>query len=160
MVLSFYAIVSLVVLMVFIVVPKNLHLFEIIVYWCTFSFCRQILLSAISLNLHLFDITTNPSLYMALFFERVLLTPLILIWFLNQYVGARSSGQKVGWFVFFLLMISIVAHVQGRSGLIHVHYWPIWYSLVYWGSFLLFGIGMMNLFRKLLQKGAQFKDAT
>ncbi|MBL0387445.1 hypothetical protein JJB07_12355 [Tumebacillus sp. ITR2] len=150
MILSCILVFNLLVLYSFLVSKKHLHLFEILVYFFTFSFLLQDFVAIIWVNLGLVEVTEKIDLYWGVVFNRMILFPILQVWFLNLYANAESWVRKLFLFVIYDAVLVVVIGLTARLGLIKLIHWNLGGAAIYWTVSLLLGIWMRKGFLKLL----------
>jgi hypothetical protein len=150
MVISCMLVLNLITLYSFVVARKNLHLYEILVYWMVLSFLRQDFNAILAINLGLVKVSRTPSFYWSIFFDRLLLIPLPQVWFLSECRVAKSRTRKIMLFVGCTVPLTLLEGITEKVGIIQYTHWKLWESAIYWMCSMVAGIWLMKWFRKYL----------
>lgn len=154
MVLLFYAFLNTVCTWMFFKYCSNkrLHVLEISTYWLFATMLIQNYSALNHINFKLFVIVDVFHLEMAHFLNRIVLEPLVVVWFLHQFVAMTSFLKKAGCLTVYMILLVVQERLQERLGVIQNNGWKIWWSFLVWLTILLLTIGFMKVFRSKLKK--------
>lgn len=156
MVFTFYIVLNIIAIILFIKYKKNLHIFEIFVYWLVSTYIFQNFSALCYMNFKTLLIPEKLDLEFTHFLNRTILFPILMVTFLLIYTQLSTSLKKLLLVLCFILLLTgfeWLAHLLGV--VIHVN-WRLWWSFAFWLSALLTLIGFMKFFRKILFKGARY----
>jgi hypothetical protein len=131
---------------------KNLHLFEIIFIWMVVIIIHHNFMTIFALNMGMLDFSKHPSHYWTLVLIRVVLIPLLIVWYLDRSLSGGRPYQKWAWLP---VGISILAGIEYLAHALHVytfHHWKLWWSFAEWFVIFLLVNYPWIWFRKLLRK--------
>ncbi|WP_199623679.1 hypothetical protein [Paenibacillus alkalitolerans] len=147
-----YLSLNLMVAILFAVVPKRLHMFEMIFLWISMTFFYQSFFAALTINLGWITYTMNPTDYLALVVNRLIFIPLFIIWLADLCKRARSYILKSVYTVIAVLTLSFMQYVTVWTGLIkHVH-WQIWMTIVSWLALIILVMAFHKGFQRVLKR--------
>jgi hypothetical protein len=153
MVFTYFILLNLIVVILFIKTKKNLHILEIVVYWLAASYLFQNLSAFCYMNLRTLIIPEKLGFELSHFLNRTVLYPVIMVTFLHYFLLLKGILRKLLLFLFFISFLAGMEYIEHFSGvLIHVH-WKLWWSFAFWLGALVILIGIMKVFRRILYKG-------
>lgn len=154
MTLFFYFALNIIAVLFLIKRKRKLHILEVMVYWMVASYAYQNFSALCYMNFKTLFIPENFMDEYTHFLNRIVLFPVLMVTFLEFFLVLSSSWKKLYLLISFVFLFSGIEWICNLLGvLIHVN-WRIWWSFAFWFSSLLFLIGFMKFFRKLLYKGA------
>lgn len=153
MILFFYFLLNLAALFLFTKKKKKLHILEILVYWLIASYLYQNFSALCYMNFKTLIVPDKLSLEFSHFFNRIILFPIVMVFFLDYFLILKSLYKKIALIISFICLLSGLEWLANFLGvLIHVH-WRIWWTFAYWLTTLFVLIVFMKFFRKILYKG-------
>lgn len=132
MISSIFLSIMLLLIISFCVIPRRMHLFEILFLWMVVWLLGHTISSIIIVNLQLLEITKEISKFWLHIFKRIFLYPLLIIWFLDI---SLLIGNKIKKYLFLLLLIFILISIEYcfiLSGVFIKKNWNIGYSFIEW----------------------------
>lgn len=143
----------MIVLSLFIIKRKRLHILEIIVYWLIATYIYQNFSALCFMNFKTLIIHDRLTFELSHFVNRIILFPILMVTFLHYYLVLITTFKRILLTGSFIILLSGFEWLSDYVGvLIHVN-WQIWWSLSFWLAALMVLIGFMTLFRKMLRKG-------
>ncbi len=156
MILLFYIILNFLSTFVFFAFQKkHLHILEILTYWLFGSLLIQNYSAFNHINFKLFVISDVLSLELAHFLNRIVLEPLVIVWFLNYYAANTSFGKRALLIAAFVCILVGLEWFADWLGVFRHNGWKVWWSFTVWLTSILLSIGFMKVFRNKLIKGVQ-----
>jgi hypothetical protein len=153
MVFTYFIVLNIIGVILFIKMKKDLHILEIVVYWLAASYLFQNLSAFCYMNLKTLIIPEKLGYELSHFLNRTVLYPIIMVTFLQYFLILKSIMRKLLLILFFISFLTGMEYIEHYSGvLIHVH-WKLWWSFAFWLAALLILIGFMKVFRRILYKG-------
>lgn len=153
MILVFFIVLNIIVLSLFIMKKKRLHILEILVYWLIATYLYQNFSALCYMNFKTLIIPEKLTFELSHFVNRIILFPLLMVTFLHYYLVFNTTFKRILLTGSFIILLSGLEWLSDYVGvLIHVN-WQIWWSPSFWLAALMVLIGVMTLFRKMLQKG-------
>jgi hypothetical protein len=143
---------TLLVLILFVVQPKKLHIFEILLIWCLFIFVYENFLAYFTLNAKLLTFSEKPQMVIAFIVMRLVLSPVILIWGIDISF-TLDSWRKKG--ILFLVIVSVLVWLQYLAewtDILKRESWKLWWSYAEWGFIFLMLVWVQKRFRIILVK--------
>lgn len=154
MIITFYIILNLVIILAFfLIVKKHLKNLEILVHWFVGSILFQNFSAVNYMNYKKLIIPEDFSIELTHFFNRMILIPLLFVWFLNQYIALTSKVKKLTLSLFFLLIFLGIEWLAEELGVLEHKDWKIWWSVAFWTSAQIASVFFMKYFRKKLNEG-------
>lgn len=157
MVFFIYLVMNGLGLLFFIKKKKNLHILEILAYWFLASYLTQNFSALCFMNFKTLIIPDKPSLEFSHFLNRTTLIPLIMVLFLDEYLTKNSLFKIAQLMVIFVGILTGIEWLSHYSGVLVHYHWQFWWSPANWFGGLLLLIGFMNIFRRILFRGADRK---
>jgi hypothetical protein len=153
MILLFYTVLNGIVIYLFQKKKKNvLHSLEVMVYWMVAAYVYQNFSAICFMNFKTLEVPNNLVPELAHFLNRTVLFPILLVTFMHFYLLCNTVRKKLflmAGSIFLFVGLEWLADLLGV--LKHVD-WKLWWSFAYWFSALVFVIGFMKFFRKILYK--------
>lgn len=153
MILLFYIVLNVIVIVLFTKKKKNLHSLEILVYWCVSTYLFQNFSAVCYMNFKTIYIPDKLTLELSHFVNRIILYPILMVTFLHYFLLLSSLLKKLLLIICSIFLLAGLEWFADYLGVVNHINWPIWWSFAYWLTSLLFLIGFMKLFRKILYKG-------
>lgn len=155
MIFTFYLLINIIVIFSFFKhQTKHLCKLELLLYWMIGSLFFQNYSAFNYMNLKTIIIPEVLSLEMVHFMNRILLFPVLIVWFLNQFSSVSQRGKKLALVVSFVFILFGLEWLAENLGVLNhkAEFWKLW-SLSFWITAILLSIGAMNIFRRKLIKG-------
>jgi hypothetical protein len=153
MIITYFILLNIIGVFLFIKTKKNLHIIEIFVYWLVSSYLFQNLSALCYMNFNTLIIPEKLSFELSHFLNRTVIYPIFMVTFLHYFLTLKSIIKKLLLFIYFISLLVGIEYIEHLSGvLIHVH-WKLWWSFTFWLAALLVLIGFMKFFRRILYKG-------
>lgn len=133
MIISLFLYILIILLIIFCIYKKRLHLFEIIFIGMTVWLITHSVSSIIIVNLKLFDLSKELSNFWTHFFKRLILYPLIIIIFFDLSIRVQSKIEKTFILLVNIIILSMLEFLFIRVGVLINHNFTILDSLLEWG---------------------------
>jgi hypothetical protein len=133
MILSYFIFILVFLLIVFCNYKKRLRLFEILFIWMTVWLITHSVSSIFIVNLELLSLAKSKSDFWTHFFKRLLLYPLIIIFFFEFYLRIRNQFGKIALLTFNICFMSSLEFLFIFLGVIKKdREFHIYHSLMEW----------------------------
>lgn len=152
MILLFYIVLNGIVIYLFQKKKNVLNSLEVIVYWMVAAYVYQNFSALCFMNFKTLEIPNNLEHELAHFLNRTVLFPILLVTFLHFYLQCNTFRKKLSLMAGSILLFVGLEWFADFMGVIKHVDWKLWWSFAYWFSALVFLIGFMNFFRKILYK--------
>jgi hypothetical protein len=129
---------------------QNLHTLEVFTYWLIGALLAQNYSAFTNLNFKLFEVPDILSLEMTHFLNRIVLVPVVFVWFLNSYVTGSSFIKKLVLVSSTVCVLVGLEWLEDGLGVLIHNNWRLWWSFAAWSTSTLLTIGFMKIFRKKL----------
>ena len=130
---------------------KRLLFIENLMLFLFFLFINKCVLTMISMNLSLIMYSKEPYLFLCFWLQRNIIFPLILLIFVNG-VFRKSMGVKVTGGLFTVIVILLSEALAIHFSIIQYHMWSFFISLILAIAYLLIGLGISSVYRRMLAK--------
>lgn len=135
---------------------KHLHPLDIIFCWIVGTLLVQNYSALNTMNFRYFVIPDRLDLELAHFLNRIVLVPIIFIWFLNGWVGAASLRGKIAAAAGAVAVLFGVESGMVLSGVLSYNGWKPWWSMAVWTGAVVVATAAMKGFRSIrMKKGRQ-----
>ncbi|TJY41808.1 hypothetical protein E5161_11430 [Cohnella pontilimi] len=131
MVLSIFFSLTMIVGITYAVTKKNLHIFEILFLWMIILIIHHNFVTITTVNLHLFRFADRLPFYWTIVFERVVLIPLLIVYYFDRMV-VRRPYQKWVWLPFGILLLTGLEYLTVNLDLFSYERWKFWWSPIEW----------------------------
>lgn len=149
-VLLYIIVVNIFISMIFLLhAKKHLRKIELFVYWL-FSAIPVQNAAALGINFSLVKLSDEKLLQWAYTINRSFLIPIIMVWFLNRYVAAKTKKFKLLIFSFFTVFLTGIDQLSLWIGLFENKY-SVWWSIPLWFTILVSSLIFMKLFQAKLR---------
>lgn len=132
MILAIILSVTLLLLISFCVTSRRIHLFEIFFLWLIITLLIQSLSWIILVNLEWITVSTKLGKYWSHFSNRLILCPLIIIYFFDFSVAIQKNVPRYSFLFLAVLILTLVDYGLMFLGILHNHDWKVGYSVVEW----------------------------
>lgn len=132
MILSIFLSVMLLLIISFCVIPRRMHLFEILFLWMVVWLLTHTISSIIIVNLQLLEITKELSYFWLRVFKRIFLYLLLIIWFLDISLLIKNKIKKYLFLLFLIFILISIEYCFILSGVFIKTNWSIGYSFIEW----------------------------
>jgi hypothetical protein len=149
MAVSFFYSLSILVALSFTLRNKRLHLFEVIFLWIIITFFYQSIITILSSNMKLLEVTTNIETNWAYVSSRLVLIPTLITWFIEFSTFKKLKAVYIVFMI--LIMITFDFLFEATSVIKHVN-WSIWKSLITWFIFVWIIISLHRGYRAILKR--------
>lgn len=126
---------------------KNLAIFEIFGYWCFAIILFQNMSAILYLQFELITLSEIKSYNWADTLNRLILFPLLIVWFLNLYHTAKTTNKVILLFIFLNILVGM-EWLSDWVGLFKHNNWQLWWSYVLKLSIISLSIIFMSVFRR------------
>ncbi|WP_108669948.1 hypothetical protein [Peribacillus acanthi] len=151
MIFIFYLFINLfLTLYVFKYKRSNLTLLELIVYWLLGSLFIQNFSALNHLNFNFIRIPDQFLIEITHVMNRLVLYPLFLVWFLNDFVAIKGILKKVLLVLVFLMINAGLEWLADWFDILNHVKWKVWWTFAFWLSYLLLSVVFLKIFRKML----------
>lgn len=130
---------------------KRLLFIENLMLFLFFLFINKCVLTMISMNLSLIMYSKEPYLFLCFWLQRNIIFPLILLIFVNG-IFRKSMGVKVTGGLFTVIVILLSEALAIHFSIIQYHMWSFFISLILAIAYLLIGLGISSVYRRMLAK--------
>lgn len=130
MAFSIFLSITVIAMISFIVTKKNLHLFEIMFIWMIAIIIDHNFMTVVAANLGMYEFAHNPSRYWALSLVRIILFPLLIVWYFDK-TAARKHTKWICLPFGIGLLIGLEYLCDVLNVFNHTH-WKLWWSLIEW----------------------------
>lgn len=150
---NFFFSLTLILVTLYVTIPKRLHLFEILFSWFIYLVVHGTFLAIIILNYKLIEVNTNLFLLWTYVVNRFFLMPLLVIWLLDLYVSVRAFLLKMILTGIVIAILTGIEYLADWLGVIyHAEPWQVWWAIVQWAALIvivyLFNLWFRNVFEK------------
>lgn len=142
--------VSFILLLAYIVSKRKLHLFEILFIWMVVIIIHNNFLTITAINLRMFDFAETPNNYWSLVLMRMLLIPLLIIWYLDHTLSPKWYTKWV-WLPIGILLLVGIENMGQVLNVYKATRWKFWWSFIEWFVILVLVIYPCSWFRNLLK---------
>ncbi|KHD84732.1 hypothetical protein [Heyndrickxia ginsengihumi] len=153
MILSFFLFVLIILCLTFIVIPKRLSLLEILSIWMLVWILSYTSSSIIIVNLQYITVSNNISLFWALVFKRLCLSPLVITWSFDLILKHSSNLMITFHLLLTVIVLIAIDFLFIWLGILHNHNWNVIYSFTEWSCCVLLTYTFWIWYRKQLMKG-------
>jgi hypothetical protein len=150
--LFFILIINILMIILFTFYKKSLHILEVFTYWCFSAILIQNYSAILYVNFQKIILSDVISYNWADIANRLILLPMLIIWFLNLCVkSSRITTKLILFFLFSFLLLGIEITSEWM-GLITYQNWSIWWSYLLISCILIFSLFFSIWFRKFLYR--------
>jgi hypothetical protein len=157
MVFFIYLVMNGLGLLFFIKKKKQLHILEIIAYWFVASYLAQNFSALCYMNFKTLMIPEKLSFELSHFLSRTTLYPLIMVLFLDYYLTRNTIIKKTFLMIAVVAILTSIEWFNHYLGVLIHKNWQFWWSPSIWFGGLIVLIGFMEIFRRILFRGAHTK---
>ena len=148
MILAITLYIQLLLLLIFLVYPKRLHLYEIFFIWMVVWLITYSIITSLMLNLKIFELSTKITDFWTHFFLVLLLYPLIVTVFFDFYLKISSALLKWGLMGLCTLLLTASQFLLFRLGVLINHNQTFAASYWEWGLSVFFTFICWQWYRK------------
>lgn len=125
---------------------KSLSLVENLFLFFFFLFINKNVLTLLSLNLSMIEYSKEPHLFICFWFQRTIVSPLLLLSFVNR-VFEKSSFYKIGWGLFIIGIGMILEVISINLKVITYTNWNFGWTFLLSIVYLCTTLGIAKVFR-------------
>jgi hypothetical protein len=148
MTLSIFIFILLILFITFCSYKKRLHLFEIFFIWMTVWLITHSLSSILIVNFESLSLSNKQSDFWTHFFKRLLLYPLIIIFFFDIYLRIKNHIGKIALLIFNICVMSSLEFLFIYLGVLKNKKYSIMDSLTEWIFTILLTLILWQWYRK------------
>lgn len=131
---------------------RKMHLFEVIFLWLVIWLVIHNASSVILMNLELLTLSKELKYFWAHLIKRILLYPLIIIWFFEMTLRISHYFKKLFILLLCVCLLTFGDYLAFFIGVYHHKNWNIGYSLIQWGFIVSISYLFWKWYRKILYK--------
>lgn len=149
MAISIFLSITIILLISFVAIKNNLHLFEMIFIWMVMIIIHHNFFTVVAVNMKMYDFAEHPAHYWTLVFNRVFLLPLLIIWYFDRTLPLPALKKWMWLPVIVAILIGVEYLAEVLKVFEHTR-WKRWWSIIEWLAILLAVYLPWIWFRKLL----------
>lgn len=144
-------IASIVVLMILVLLPKKMHLFELIFIGMVFHYLYTYQFSIFT-NMKWFTLSSDVNKVISSLFIRFILFPVVVLLCLQIYLTLRSLYAKLTLILVFSVLLGLIQYVLKATGIVKQSTVVAIWTIGVWFIILLLCTGAMKWFRRIIGK--------
>ncbi|WP_139488535.1 hypothetical protein [Brevibacillus dissolubilis] len=152
MILGMYIVVMLILMLLLIYRYNPLHPAEAFFYFMVTSIIGLECTLDLSLNIELIKISPEVPKALSFIINVIFLEPILIVGFLKMVVSVQSMWKKLGYFLFFYVVLCGSVMLMEHLEIIKFAQWQPWMSCIYWVVLLLISLALCKGYRHLLKK--------
>ncbi len=152
MILSIYITLTLFFVISLFIGKLKLHVLEIVHLWIVNVFINQSIFTITTLNLKLFEVSQSIDLHWVLIFKRLILFPILLIWFVDIFFRVKTMSR---WLVILLLNIILIGDryiTDMLSIMKQTGGWSFWWTAIEWNVIIVCSLVAKKWFSIILKR--------
>lgn len=146
--ISIIASITLLILISFCVLPKKMHIFEIIFIWIIVCLLLHPLSWIIYVNLEWIKLSTKLRDFWTYAFDRLILLPLLILLFFEVTLRFNRKAAKCTILFVAILLLMFNEYILLKMGVFHDVNWNIAYSVIEKSFILLVSYFLWMRFRR------------
>jgi hypothetical protein len=152
MILTSWAIVNVLFLLVTVLKLRNLHLYELIFIWVIASFLHMNIYYVITSNLDLWGKTEQVNEFFIVNLTRMIGYPFLIMWFLSFFWKYSNAIVRMMITVIFMSLLVGVDYFFKFAKITRFEDWAVWQSSAVWAAVLGFCLLLSKWYRMVLRK--------
>ena len=113
----FVSIAMFLLLAIFLIKPKHLHLFEIIFIWLSGIFVYEVFISIAVMNYKVIELSMAYKKYWAFVINQAIVVPLLIVWGVNWFRSSNSSLIKIMYMILFTMFLTGIEFFSIKFGM-------------------------------------------
>jgi hypothetical protein len=130
------------------IIPKSVSNIDHILIWFVISICIININTLLSLNLKWIQITMEPDKYIAYLIDRSLITPLLLLIFVNILYTAKNLLYKITRILYIVILWSSGEIASILTDVVRYRSWNFLYALGIFVFYFLLSYGLAQILQR------------